>query len=283
MIGILDHNKAQSDKLVEQIVDLGDMVSKYRSFSWHVAECDGHDFKELAKVFREFQEIDDQPKVLIADTIKGRGVSFMEHPVAMQSPSGLYPWHSGAPDDESFARACTEILDRVNSRLRSHEIEPLSLFQPTAPEQRIKDSLTIQNALGEPVSLALASRTPAKVSAEYVAEAYGQRLLELSARHPEIVVLDADLSADCRIRAFEMKFPERFIECGIAEQHMVSMAGGLARQGFLPIVNSFACFLASRANEQIYNNNTERPTRDLREPLRRDDPCGSWQIAPKHA
>jgi transketolase len=52
--------------------------------------------------------------------------------------------------------------------------------------------------------------------------------------------------------------PEKFLECGIAEQDMVSVAGGLARMGLLPIVNSFASFLASRANEQIYNNATEK-------------------------
>ena len=72
------------------------------------------------------------------------------------------------------------------------------------------------------------------------------------------MVLDGDLAADCRVRTFEERIPDRFIENGIAEQDMVSMAGGLARTGLLPVVNSFASFLASRANEQIYNNATER-------------------------
>src|SRR5439155_15047373 len=53
-------------------------------------------------------------------------------------------------------------------------------------------------------------------------------------------------------------YPERFVEVGIAEQDLVSMAGGLARQGLLPVVSSFASFLCSRANEQIYNNASER-------------------------
>ncbi len=87
--------------------------------------------------------------------------------------------------------------------------------------------------------------------------AFGDALAELGAKRKDIVVLDADLSADCGLRPFENAFPERFIENGIAEQDMVSMAGGLALQGLLPIVNSFGVFLASRANEQIYNNATE--------------------------
>jgi transketolase len=59
------------------------------------------------------------------------------------------------------------------------------------------------------------------------------------------------------VRAFELAYPERFLECGIAEQDMVSTAAGLARHGLLPVVNSFASFLASRANEQIYNQASE--------------------------
>jgi transketolase len=82
-------------------------------------------------------------------------------------------------------------------------------------------------------------------------------VLDLAARHPELVVLDADLASDCRIRGFELGYPKRFVEVGIAEQDMVSMAAGLARQGLLPVVNSFASFLASRANEQIYNAASE--------------------------
>jgi transketolase len=73
-----------------------------------------------------------------------------------------------------------------------------------------------------------------------------------------MVILDADLSADCGLRLFENTYPQRFIENGIAEQDMVSMAGGLALQGLLPVVNSFGVFLASRANEQIYNNASEK-------------------------
>jgi len=94
-------------------------------------------------------------------------------------------------------------------------------------------------------------------TAEKVVNAYGEALVEVGTERKDLVVLDADLSADCGLRLFENTFPQRFIESGIAEQDMVSTAGGLALQGFLPIVNSFGVFLASRANEQIYNNATE--------------------------
>ena len=234
LIVIVDHNKVQSDKLVSNITGLGDLEKKIRSFGWHVARCDGHDFEALDRVMAEFSRIEDRPKLLIADTIKGRGVSFMEHPAAFQETGGLYKWHSGAPDDASFQAGHRELLNRIDRRLEEAGLAPLRPEVITPPD-----------------------KGKSGVSDEYVAEAYGAALMEIANERPDIVVLDADLAADCRVRAFEARFPDRFIECGIAEQDMVSTAGGLALQGYLPVVNSFAAFLASRANEQIYTNACE--------------------------
>jgi transketolase len=130
-------------------------------------------------------------------------------------------------------------------------VDPLSL--EGVPPLEDARAVSLQ---GEPES-GVGAR-PSRVSDEYVADVYGQTLLELADENPQLVVLDGDLASDCRVRAFELAHPARFIENGIAEQDMVSMAGGLARQGLLPVVNSFASFLASRANEQIYNNASER-------------------------
>jgi len=234
LIVIVDHNKVQSDKMVEKITDLGELETKFQSFGWHVSRCDGHDFSALEKIFADFRKINDKPKILIADTIKGNGVSFMEHPRALEDAGGLYKWHAGAPDDESFKKGYQEIISKINDRLTGAGIGTLNL-EPIPQEKETKSS----------------------VSQEYVANSFGHALVEIGKKRKDIVVLDADLAADCRIREFEDKYPERFIENGIAEQDMVSMAGGLALQGFLPVVNSFAAFLASRANEQIYTNASE--------------------------
>jgi transketolase len=71
------------------------------------------------------------------------------------------------------------------------------------------------------------------------------------------MALDADLIKDCGLFDFATRYPARFVECGIAEQDMVSMACGMARRGALPVVHSFACFLSARPNEQIYNQCSE--------------------------
>jgi transketolase len=232
---IVDHNKVQSDKLVSKITDLGNLEVKLLAFGWHVARCNGHDFRQLDRVFNDFKKITDKPKILIADTIKGQGVSFMEHPAALIAGDGIYRWHSGAPDDNSFTDAFQEITTRINELIRELNLSPLVLEE--IPQE---------------------SKSTSKVSREYIADAFGQALVDIAAERKDIVVLDADLAADCRLRSFEAKYPERFIENGIAEQDMVSMAGGLALQGLLPIVNTFSAFLAARANEQIYNNACEQ-------------------------
>jgi transketolase len=84
--------------------------------------------------------------------------------------------------------------------------------------------------------------------------AYTESIIKLAGVNKNLVALDADLVLDTGLIPFKEKFPERFIECGIAEQDMVSQAGTMALSGLIPIVHSFACFLVSRASEQIYNN-----------------------------
>ncbi len=257
LIVIIDRNKVQSDKLVSEIVDLGNLGRKLQVFGWHVARCDGHDFRQIEGVLNRFKTVTDRPKALIADTIKGCGVSFMEHPNALQAGQGLYAWHAGAPDDTSFEAAHQELVLRIDTRLMALGLAPLKL-EEVEPETKAINAHTSQSFVGEPVSQAAQAKVASVVLDEYVAKAFGQTLVEIATRRSDLVVLDGDLAADCRIREFEIKYPERFIENGIAEQDMVSMAGGLARQGLLPVVNSFASFLASRANEQIYNNASEK-------------------------
>jgi transketolase len=256
---IVDHNKVQSDKTVEEILGLGDLEEKFASFGWRVARCDGHDMAAVDRILTEFRAETGRPQILIADTIKGKGVSFMEHPVSLVTGKGLYGWHAGAPDDDSFAKACAEVLGRIETRFAELGLSAVETkVVVPAKKQAAPPPLSVMNELGEPVSLAARDRHEQGETTEYVADAYGEELIAIGARRPDVVVLDADLAADCRTRRFENTWPDRFLENGIAEQDMVSMAGGMALSGLLPVVNSFASFLCSRANEQIYNNASER-------------------------
>jgi len=231
IVAIVDHNRIQSDTWVDEVSRLGDLEAKLRTFGWHVVQCDGHDVPALERTFRSLDAVTDRPKVIIADTVKGKGVSFMEGP-AMQ-PGGLYGYHSGAPAEASYLAGLAELLATAGA-----QFETLGLGA-VRTETRTRSP----------------RREPRQT--DNLIAAYEQALVRQAERHAELLVLDADLVKDCGLVSFAARYPARFIECGIAEQDMVSMAAGMARRGSLPVVHSFACFLAARPNEQIYNQCSE--------------------------
>lgn len=230
---IVDHNKLQSDTFVKNVSDLGDLEAKLGAFGWRVARCDGNDPAALAATLASL-EGEARPRILIADTIKGKGVSFMEH-TSLDSDVAMYRFHSGAPDAGAYRQAAQEIMDRLGER-----------FQDAG--------------LGAPAfeTVERPATTPPPATAQRLVAAYSRALIDQAGKHPNLVALDADLILDTGLIPFRDQYPDRFIECGIAEQDMVSMAGGMALNGLLPVVHSFACFLSARPNEQIYNNATEK-------------------------
>jgi transketolase len=225
---IVDHNKIQSDTFVSDVSDLGDLESKFHSFGWEVLRIDGHDFKMIESAVNQRKDFK-KPLAIIADTVKGKGVSFMEH-LSMEEDQEYYTYHSGAPNLEEYKLACEELSNQIFSH---------------ASEQDI--------LLPKPTPISIDPIVPPE-NAERMIPAYTESILDLAEKTKNLVALDADLVLDTGLIPFKEKFPDRFIECGIAEQDMVSQAGTMALSGLIPIVHSFACFLISRASEQIYNN-----------------------------
>lgn len=238
---IVDHNKLQSDTLVSQTSDLGDLLAKFQAFGWCATRVDGHDIESFRTRLAELDS-EAQPKIILADTIKGRGVPFME-PRADAEPDALYAYHSGAPSAADYLAATKHLIDDIQARLGAHGIDPLALQYK-------------HRAGAKPIAGRAAA--PATEKPERLVGAYSHALLALAERHPDLVALDADLLLDLGLVPFKQRFPDRLVECGIAEQDMVSQASGMALKGLLPICHSFACFLAPRANEQIYNAASER-------------------------
>jgi transketolase len=231
IVVIVDHNKIQSDTWVQLVSPLGDLEAKFRAFGWHVARCDGHDVVALQRTLRGLADVSMLPKVIIADTVKGKGVSFMEGPAMREGE--LYAYHSGAPAEDRYTAGVKELLAAANQMFGE-----LGLG-------RVETRSRTRNARREPRKT------------ENLIAAYEQALVRQGERHERLVALDADLVKDCGLVSFAKRFPDRFVECGIGEQDMVSMAGGMARRGVLPVVHSFACFLSARPNEQISNQCSE--------------------------
>lgn len=232
---IVDHNKVQSDTLVSKVSDLGDLDAKVKSFGWHVERVDGHDCAAIAKALADARARKDLPTFIIADTIKGKGISFTEH-TSINFDESLYRYHSGAPTAAEYVAGATEIIRRINKRFEA--------LQTPAPEYEIAEGTG-------PVP-------PPAGTIERLLPAYTRNIVAQAEKNPKLVVLDADLITDTGLIEFKKQHASRFVECGIAEQDMVSQAGGMALKGLLPVVHSFSCFLTTRPNEQIYNNLTER-------------------------
>ena len=228
---IVDHNKIQSDTHVAAVSDLGDLHAKFLAFGWDVVRCDGHDLQALQAVLG-FPSRDGRPRVVIADTVKGKGVSFMEH-TSMKEGQEYYQYHSGAPTYDNYKLACKELLSDIQAKLRALKMDFPVLVEASADVMR------------------------APQNTERMMPAYADAILEQARAHSNLVALDADLILDTGLIPFKGEFPDRFIECGIAEQDMISQAGTMALGGLVPVVHSFACFLTSRASEQIYNNCTQ--------------------------
>ncbi|MCC7369975.1 MAG: transketolase [Chloroflexi bacterium] len=230
---IVDHNKVQSDTLVERVNSLGDLVGKLRAYGWAVDRCDGHNLADFKRALTAVRAERNKPKIIVADTIKGRGVSFAEH-TAMAPTDRLYKFHSGAPAPDVHEKMADELIATANRLLREAGQAELALESAPFPDR------------------------PAPGTVQRMVPAYSKALVAAAANDPKIVALDADLVLDTGLLEFEERFTDRFIECGIAEQDMVSQASGLALAGMLPVCHSFACFLSTRPNEQIYNQSTER-------------------------
>ncbi|HYF05236.1 MAG TPA: transketolase family protein, partial [Patescibacteria group bacterium] len=80
---------------------------------------------------------------------------------------------------------------------------------------------------------------------------YGEALLELAEKNERIVVLTGDLAESTRVLEFAKKFPQRFFECGVAEQNMMGIAAGLALEGYIPYISSYAVFSPGRSWDQL--------------------------------
>lgn len=100
LCAVIDFNKLQIDGFCCEVKDMGHYRDKWEKFGWHAVEVDGHDLEQLAKVFDEAQAVEGRPQAVIAHTVKGKGVSFVENKVE---------WHGIAPKKEELEKALAEL------------------------------------------------------------------------------------------------------------------------------------------------------------------------------
>jgi transketolase len=207
--------------------DMDQFARRWRAFGWHAIVIDGHDTSAILDAYAEAKATRGQPTMILARTIKGKGVAAVE---------GKDGWHGKAfKKGEEADRAIAEIeKDRqpgpTVSELAAQLAKPQS--RPPAP----------------PPPLPLAP--PAYRLGDQVAtrEAYGEAIAKLATSDSRIVALDADVKNSTFSDKFEKVHPERFYQNFIAEQVMIGSAMGLAARGAIPFPSTFACFLTRAAD-----------------------------------
>ncbi|MEM3041182.1 MAG: transketolase [Nitrososphaerota archaeon] len=222
LTAILDMNRLGQSGPTLFEWDAESYAKRVAAFDWNVSICDGHDVEELIKVFAEAKR-SDKPYFIIAKTVKGKGVSFLEN---------LEGRHGTALSEDELGRAEKEILPRI----KDIDSAPSNYISATMPvKTRGKFSIQTNYKLGDMVA---------------TREAYGRALVKLGELNENMIVLDGDVKNSTFTTYFFDKYPNRSLQCYIAEQNMVGVAVGLQTQGFDVFLSTFACFL-TRAFDQI--------------------------------
>ena len=235
LVGIVDINRLQIDGWVKEVMNIDPISDKYKAFGWHVIECQGHDVEDLLRAYKEAEETKGKPTVIIARTVKGKGVSFMEDQVG---------WHGKAPNKEELEKALKELNP---DNLPKDEMIKIAEEHQKKAEKKINDAMpkfskdywwNVQDKM--------------KVEMKPTRKGFGEELCET--KNPNVVALGADISGSICIDMFYSKDPkkkDRFFSVGIAEQSGTCVAAGMAKEGKIPFFGTYGVFAAGRALDQI--------------------------------
>ena len=237
LIAIIDCNRLQIDGLVKDVMEVEPLAAKYGSFGWDVLRINGHDMKQIVDALEEAKNAKGRPVVILADTIKGKGVSFMEDQAG---------WHGKAPNYDEMMQGLQELglSDRI-------PVQPLL-------EQAQRYQSEVDRKLNHKMPRFTRdywwnARVDMNVKMEPTRKGFGQSLAR-NGDDPRIVCLGLDISGSITISDFYSGKPDRknrWISMGIAEQSATAAAAGLAREGKLPVLGTYATFAAARNLDQI--------------------------------
>ena len=237
LIAIIDCNRLQIDGPVKDVMAVEPLAAKYASFGWDVMRINGHNMDQILDSLQQARNVRGRPVMILADTVKGKGVTFMEDQAG---------WHGKAPNHDELMKGLAELG-------LSDKIPVPALLEKA-------------NAYQKEVDRNLAAKMPKfsrdfwwnageqmKVKMEPTRKGFGQSLAA-NGDDERIVCLGLDISGSITISDFYAGKPQRkkrWISMGIAEQSATSAAAGLAREGKLPVLGTYATFAAARNLDQI--------------------------------
>lgn len=237
LCAIIDYNRLQIDGCIDDVMCIDPLKEKYQSFGWHVLEINGHDIPQIIGAFQKAKQLKGKPTLIIANTIKGKGVEFMEN---------VCGWHGKAPSIDQLGQALKQLnLDNklpvadLLARAKAYQSEVMKKLDAKTPHFS-RDYFWNKNST---------------MKAEMVATriGFGDALAE-SGDDPRVVCLGADISDSITISRFYKDHPERLVRwlsMGIAEQSATAVAAGLAKEGKLPVFGTYGVFASGRNLDQL--------------------------------
>ena len=229
LCGITDVNALGQSRPTMWQHDMEQFERRWRAFGWHPIVVDGHDMEAILDAFEEARRTKGQPTMILARTIKGKGVTFVE---------GKDGWHGKA-----FKKG--DELDRALAELEKQFVPRINVVNVDLARQIPKPPATPRED-DKPKPIAPPSyKVGDKVATR---EAYGTAIAKLGEADARVVALDADVKNSTFSEKFEKVAPDRFYQNFIAEQVMVGASMGLATRGAIPFPSTFACFLARAAD-----------------------------------
>ncbi|NIA22083.1 MAG: transketolase [Anaerolineaceae bacterium] len=240
LCAILDKNGLQIDGKVSEVMEVESLAEKYRAFNWHVIEIDGHDPQQIHDAFDEARTVKGKPTIIVADTVKGKGVSFMEN---------VAGWHGKATGSrEELDKALADLA--VPSVTKEHVDALLKAAEDyqAGVTKRIDAQVPTfkKNYWWNETKAMQAEMDPTRAG-------FGRGVAEAGADE-RVVTIHADISDSIKITDFEKADPRRLprvFSVGIAEQNMMEVAAGLAKEGKIPVTGTYGVFASGRPWDQI--------------------------------
>lgn len=224
-VAIVDVNRLGQTGETAYGYDLEVYRKRFEAFGWEAHIIDGHSYEKIEQAISKIrsQKIGSKPTVIIAKTIKGKGVSLIE------DQDG---WHGKVLSEPELKTAVFD-LGKVDSNYKVELHKPKTGIFTSSAEISVSKNCSLSYA--EPTS---------------VRQAVGEAVADIAKRHSEVIVFDGDVANSTYTSLVKDELPDQFVECFISEQQMVSAAIGMEKAGYRPIIATFAAFL-TRAYDQI--------------------------------
>ena len=243
LIAIFDYNNILSDDTTDNVLSIKDPEKQWSSFGWNVIIINGHDIVQILKALELSKKSKDLPTMIIANTRKGHGISIWDDTAKSHGSWG--------PSDEDYSKGKKELeINRQKISAMNFKDSEIKFLEPmiklksdreenSTVKSESNDFPNYRFKLGEKISLR---------------SAFGMAAANLAKIYKNFDLFDADVKSGTMAVSFEKHFPNRFIQCGIVEQNMVSAAAGYyLATGRIPIVTTYAVFTSLLTAAQFRN------------------------------